>query len=208
MKETLEVSITQDTEWIRALNAARTTWGKPKLPLDHPVSPKWEKSALLAEHSVIKLVEYTISFKNIKQWATVHLVRHGFTLPFVHSQRPENRDLLTEYPYIKELIDLFGEPLNPRDYVLQGETNDMDFVVNAQTLINISRKRLCRCASKETREAWELVKSEIQKIDPVLASVMVPNCVYSGFCREMKCCGYCNSKNFEQETVNYRNKTL
>lgn len=68
----LQIEVTQDTPWIRALNAARVTWGKDKLPQDHVVSDNWKKSALIAEHSVIKLVEYTISFKNIKQWVSVH----------------------------------------------------------------------------------------------------------------------------------------
>lgn len=181
----LQVEIVQETSWIRALNAARRTIGKEEI--NKEPSNSWKARMLLAEHSPIKLVEYCIKFKNLRQWVGVHLLRHGFTLPFIHSQREDRRDLGC-----------------PRDELPQGTPNDQDFIVNAQTLINISRKRLCRCASKETREAWEAVKEEMKNVDPVMASKMVPNCVYSGFCRELNCCGYCSTEKFKKELEEYR----
>lgn len=181
----LKVEIIQETSWIRALNAARRTIGKEEI--NKEPSDNWKARMLLAEHSPIKLVEYCIKFKSLRQWVGVHLLRHGFTLPFIHSQREDRRELDC-----------------PRDELPQGTLNDQDFVVNAQTLINISRKRLCRCASKETREAWETVKEEMKNVDPVMASKMVPNCVYSGFCRELNCCGYCNTEKFKKELEEYR----
>lgn len=181
----LKVEIVQETSWNRALNAARRTIGKDEI--NKEPSNSWKARMLLAEHSPIKLVEYCIKFKNLRQWVGVHLLRHGFTLPFIHSQREDRRELDC-----------------PRDELPQGTPNDQDFVVNAQSLINISRKRLCRCASKETREAWEEVKKEMWKVDPVMASKMVPNCVYSGFCRELNCCGYCNTEAFKKELEEYR----
>lgn len=181
----LKVEIIQETSWNRALNAARRTIGKDEI--NKEPSNSWKARMLLAEHSPIKLVEYCIKFKNLRQWVGVHLLRHGFTLPFIHSQREDRRELGC-----------------PRDELPQGTPNDQDFVVNAQSLINISRKRLCRCASKETREAWEEVKKEMWKVDPIMASKMVPNCVYSGFCRELNCCGYCNTEAFKKELEEYR----
>lgn len=185
MKKDLEVVVEQETLWSRALDAARRTIGKE--PLHKEPSKNWKAKILLAEHSPIKLVEYAIHFKNLRQWVGVHLLRHGFMLPFIHSQREDRRELNCS-----------------RDELPQGSLNDQDFVVNAQTLINVSRKRLCRCASKETQEAWKAVKSEIEKFDEVVADKMVPNCVYSGFCRELKCCGYCHTKAFEEELEKYR----
>ena len=70
---------------------------------------------------------------------------------------------------------------------------------NFQALINISRKRLCNCASKETREAWQMVKDEIAKVEPELASVMVKECIYRGFCPEMFSCGYHKTEAFKKE---------
>lgn len=181
----MEVKVIQETPWSRALNAARRTIGKE--PLNKEPSDNWKAKILLAEHSPIKLVEYAIHFKNLRQWVGVHLLRHEHTLPFIHSQREDRREL-----------NCF------RDELPQGSLNDQDFIVNAQTLINISRKRLCKCASKETQEAWIAVKAKIAEFDRIMADKMVPNCVYSGFCRELKCCGYINTKAYKEELKTYR----
>ena len=181
------VTVTQETPWKRALNAARRTIGKESI--DKEPSKNWKASVLLAEHSPIKLVEYLISFKDLRQWVGVHLLRHGFMLPFIHSQREDRRKLDCD-----------------RDELPQGTPNDQDFVVNAQTLKNISRKRLCTCASKETRESWQMVKDEIRKFDRVMADKMVRNCVYCGFCPELKCCGFVNTEEYKKELEAYRKK--
>ena len=165
--------------------------------------------ALMAEHSPIKLVEYTIMFEDLRQWVGVHLLRHEHTLPFIHTQRVDRRadiEALTDKVMAIVSEDIKNDPdFNRRDYLLQGQPNDQDFVVNAQTLINISRKRLCSCASKETREAWHAVKAAIAEIDPVMAAFMVPNCIYRGFCPEKDSCGYWTGKRFERELNEYRN---
>lgn len=174
-------------DWKRVLNAARRTIGKN--PLDKEPSDSWKAKMLLAEHSPIRLLEYDFSWEEIKQWVTVHLVRHHIgTEKFVHSQRADRRN----------------NPV-PRDEMPQGSLNDMDMSCNAQALINISRKRLCSCASPETREAWKLVKEEITKVDPVLASKMVPECLYRGFCPEfMNPCGYSKTEKFKKDLEEYR----
>ncbi len=175
------------TTWKRALNAARRTVGKK--PIDKEPSKKWEAKMLLAEHSPIRLVEYDITFEDIKQWVTVHLIRHwlGF-IPFVHSQREDRRDLGV-----------------PRDELPQGALNDMDVSINAQAMINVSRKRLCSKASPETRDAWQKVVDAVGQIDPVMAEKCVPNCVYRGFCPELESCGFVNSPKFQEMLKKYRN---
>jgi hypothetical protein len=187
MKVDTTVDVVQETSWKRALNAARRTIGKE--PIDKEPSDNWKAGVLLAEHSPIKLVEYLIAFKNLRQWTGVHILRHDFTLPFIHSQREDRRKLECD-----------------RDELPQGTPNDQDFVVNAQTLKNISRKRLCSCASKETREAWQMVKDKIREFDPVMADKMVRNCVYCGFCPELECCGYVNTEAYKDELERYRKK--
>ena len=203
----MKVNVIQETPWSRALNAARRTIGKP--PLNKEPSDNWRKMVIMAEHSPIKLVEYLISFKNLRQWVGVHLLRHEHMLPFIHSQRVDRRediDSLTErvMSIIEEDVKS-NESFNKRDYLFQGEPNDQDFVVNAQTLINISRKRLCHCASKETREAWVAVKEAIKEFDPIMASFMVPNCIYRGRCPEMNTCGYYKTDKFKKELDEYWN---
>lgn len=203
----MKVNVIQETSWSRALNAARRTIGKP--PLNKEPSDNWRKMVIMAEHSPIKLVEYLISFKDLRQWVGVHLLRHEHMLPFIHSQRVDRRediDSLTErvMSIIEEDVKS-DKSFNKRDYLFQGEPNDQDFVVNAQTLINISRKRLCHCASKETREAWVAVKEAIKEFDPIMASFMVPNCIYRGRCPEMNTCGYYKTDKFKKELDEYWN---
>ena len=121
---------------------------------------------------------------------TVHLVRHHEGCEkFVHSQRTDRNELLKG-------LD--------RDNLPQGLLNDMDMTCNAQAFINISRKRLCRQASKETRQAWELVIEYLKWIDPILAEKCAPECVYRGFCPEKNCCGYVNTKEYQERLNVYR----
>lgn len=175
------------TPWSRALNAARRTIGKK--PVDHEPSQKWEAQMLLAEHSPIRLVEFDFTWEDIRQWVTVHLVRHHIGCEkFVHSQRADRRKLDCD-----------------RDELPQGALNDMDMTCNAQALINISKKRLCNCASKETREAWKQVQDAVREIDPVMADKMVPECIYRGFCPEfMGSCGYWKTEKFQKDLEKYR----
>lgn len=181
------------TSWKRALNAARRTIGKE--PIDKEPSDSWKAKMLLAEHSPIRLVEYEWTWKDIKQWVTAHLVRHHVGCEkMVHSQREDRRNLTEEFS------------INSRDELPQGTLNDMDMSANAQALINISRKRLCNCASKETREAWLQVKEAIRSIDPIMAEKMVRDCIYRGFCPEfMNSCGYVNTDKYKKELEIYRN---
>lgn len=180
----------QATSWRRVLNAARRTAGKS--PIDKEPSYSFKKKILLAEHSPIRLLEYDFSWEDIKQWVTVHLVRHHEGCEkFVHSQREDRRELSV-----------------PRDELPQGSLNDMDMTCNAQAMINISRKRLCSCASKETREAWGQVIEKLKEVDPVLAEVCVPECIYRGFCPETdRCCGYCFTPLYRSRLENYRSIT-
>lgn len=182
------------TTWQRVLNAARRTIGKKPI-IKHP-SDEWKSKMLLAEHSPIRLLEFDFTWDEIEQWITTHLVRHhNGCEKFVHTQRGDRRTLYEEYG------------VNSRNELPQGALNSMDMTANAQALINISRKRLCSCASPETREAWKQVKEAIAKIDPVMASKMVPECIYRGFCPEfMNPCGYSKTEKFQNDLKIYRNE--
>lgn len=182
-------SVKQYGGWNRALNAARLTAGKK--PLEKEPSDIWKKKMLLAEHSPIRLVEYDGIFEFIKMWVTTHLVRHHEGVEkFVATQRVDRNENLAGMD---------------RDEIPQGLENTMMMSMNAQAIMNISRKRLCNCASKETRESWKSMLSEIEKIDPILVSKCVPECIYRGFCPEFdKCCGYVNTEKYQEELKKYR----
>lgn len=172
--------------WPKVKRSARTTIsreGEGLYPTD-----AWKKQILLAEHSPIRKIKFSWKWTNLKSWVSVHFVRHWLGIVhFVTTQRP----------------DRTGSDLN-RDEIPQGVLVDHECEANAQALINISRKRLCRQASPETQFAWREVRYEISKEDPILASVMVPECIYRGFCPELYPCGYAETEGYKRRLEEYR----
>lgn len=176
--------------WPKVKRAARTTInreGEGTYPTD-----AWKKSILLAEHSPIRKIKFAWKWYGLKYWTSVHFVRHWLgILHWVNTQRPDRTETGTD-----------------RDESPQKTPVDHECEANAQALINISRRRLCRQASPETRKAWQEVKTEVDKVDPILASVMVPECIYRGFCPEMNGCGYADTEAYKVALAEYRNKQV
>lgn len=74
------------------------------------------------------------------------------------------------------------------------QPTSLAFIANAEALINMAHKRLCRQASKETREIVEHICALVGEQDPDLERHLVPQCVYrGGICPEPKCCGFIKS---------------
>ena len=49
------------------------------------------------------------------------------------------------------------------------------------------------------------VKEAIAEVDPILASKMVPECLYRGFCPEfMNPCGYSKTEKYKKDLEEYR----
>jgi hypothetical protein len=183
----MEVKVTPITDDSVVLNTARiTVW---KDAVDRQPSDKFMRDMYFKEHSPIRAKEFLVEIRGIPSYVSVHFVRHhtGFT-PFVSTQRDDRRD----------------NPI-PRSEMPQGTLVDMDIVLNAQSFIDVSRKRLCGMASYETREAWKKVVEALRKVDPNLADCCVPNCVYrGGICPELRDgCGYNRTEAFEKELLNY-----
>ena len=151
----------------------------------YPTS-EWKRKILLAEHSPIRTGRLIINVYDVPSFVIGHFVRHnlGFT-PFVSSLRNDR----TSYDEIPNRNTL----------------NDMRFDGNFQSFINISRKRYCCQASKETRVAWKAIMDEVEKFEPELYSICVKECIYRGFCPEMKTCGYSGIEQFRVELNEYRN---
>ena len=171
--------------WQDVKNATMNTIGKDKGA--YP-SSDWKRRLLLSEHSPIRKLHIGWKWSDLKYWVSVHLVRHKYGIEhFVSTQRTDRTGI-------------------SRDEMPQNSLVNHECEANAQALINISRKRLCHCASPETRQAWQKVKSEIALVEPELASVMVKECVYrNGLCPEMFTCGYNKTKLFEEELKKYTN---
>lgn len=171
--------------WIKVLNAARNTVSKGEI--NKEPSSKWKRQMLLAEHSPIRLIKLDYTWKGLKYWVSVHLTRHKFGIEhFVSTQREDRTGL-------------------SRDEKPQNSPVNHSIEANAQAIINISRKRLCKQAHKETREKWkEFLIKEVLPNEPELYSVCIRECLYRGFCPEMNCCGYSKTDSFKQELKKYR----
>ena len=151
----------------------------------YPTS-EWKRNLILSEHSPIRKLKISWKWEQLKYWISVHIVRHKHGIEhFVSTQRTDRTNV-------------------NRDELPQNSLVNHECEANAQALINISRKRLCNCASLETRQAWQEVKNKVAEVEPELAKCMVRECVYrNGFCPEMFPCGYNKTETFEKELKDY-----
>lgn len=62
--------------------------------------------------------------------------------------------------------------------------------LNAQSLINLSRKRLCYKSHASTISVMWMIRDEVDKVDSRLAKYMVPECIYRNGCHEDRTCGW------------------
>ena len=121
-------------------------------------------------HSPIRTQFFWIEMIGVLSFVSVHFVRHKIGVEhFVQSNR-EDRGGTAEVNR--------KTPVNHR------------MLVNAQALINMARKRLCYKAHKESRETMLAIKDEIAKVDPDLATFLVPECEYRKGCHEPRTCGW------------------
>lgn len=134
----------------------------PQAPMD-----TWYAS----EHSPIRLNMFFVELRGIPNYVCGHLVRHhvGVT-PFMQTSRPDRKG-----PYDTSRYD----------------AKNLALCINAQSLIDMSKKRLCKQADVVTLQVMTAVKTLIESINPDLARHMMPTCDYrGGKCYEFKSCGY------------------
>lgn len=126
------------------------------------------------EHSPIRTQMFIVEMYNIPTFVSVHLVRHKIGVEhFVKSNRDDRGGNGEENRYT---------PINHLMFI------------NAQALINISRKRLCFKAHRETQAVMLKIKQGVELCDPDLAKYMVKECEYRKGCHELKSCGYWEKK--------------
>ena len=155
-------------DWKEVKRRALVTVGKNKIstPTD-----SWKERILEARHSPIRYLRFSFLLEDVPYWVSVHLVRHVHAQPYVRSQRNDRQDLYD------------------RESARQDAPVTMIWDMNAEELITIANKRLCKLASKETREVVsEMCKKVIEKC-PEFKNQLVPNCVRNGgVCHEMFPC--------------------
>lgn len=162
-----------DVDWLHVKNACRTTVNKKYSNVE--ATSKFKEVLLISEHSPIRRINISWRWDNIKYFISTHFSRHKNEC-YISTQRTDRTGI-------------------DRDELPQGALVTMDNDANAQQLIDIARKRLCYCSSKETRERFEDLKTILVKDENTkeLSNVLVPNCIYRCGCPE----GFSECKYFE-----------
>jgi len=174
------------TEWFDVYRSALKTRNLKPIP-DKVVSSEWKNKIILAEHSPIRKFFFSIDIDLTPSFVQTHLVRHKHGIEhFVSSMR-------------NDLTGIEGAKIT------RETLNSMEIFVNIQGLINISRKRLCNNSHKETINVWSNVIYTIAAIEQEIAAKCVPECIYRGFCPEIKKCGFSKSENYLTQLKEYRN---
>ena len=153
-------------DWEEVVDDCRATVGKEALGREP--SEAFKRGILISEHSPIRDIIIKWRWINMPHWVTVHWVRHKWE-KFVRTQRTDRTGI-------------------ERGKLPQDEPQTFIGEANTQHLIDTMRKRLCYMASPETRIYAEDLKASLQRKEPEIAEVLVPNCIYRCGCPEMKGC--------------------
>ncbi len=161
----LEVKIIKfDVDWTEIKNLCRKTISMA----DSTKEPtkEWKRKLLLAEHSPLRHSLITVEINNLPFYVMGHLVRHheGVT-PYVTTSRE----------------DRTGKPRSERK---QTDAVSMRMDLNIQSLINISRKRLCNQADATTQRVWLEVIKKIAEYDEDIFWACVPEGIRTCGCPE------------------------
>jgi hypothetical protein len=183
IEPTIEFLEVQGT-WRQVDDAARTTIGKGQGTKEP--SSSWKTRILRAEHSPIRQLHVRWKWNDLKSWVSVHFIRHKIGIEhFVQTQRTDRTGI-------------------NRDMIPQSALVSHECIANVQSIINISRKRLCFQAAKETQQAWELMLDALALIEPELYHTCVPECVYRGFCPELTSCRFHKTDEYHTSVLDYR----
>lgn len=182
-----------------------------------------------SEHSPARTQLFWVTAKSIPLFIATHLIRHHVgSVPFQLTCRDDrqgaNPGLIKKINDIKEelsqaLIGVENGDYDFIDEVLAASINKLEWIkdntdrytpvnlgllINAQSLIDMAKLRLCCQAHKETIQVFQSIKKEVYKVDPNLATMMVRKCVYrGGLCGEPKCCGFNGTAKFKEEMEDY-----
>lgn len=159
-----------ERDWLWCKECTLNTVGKQLKSNTTSVDREWKVKLLEAEHSPIRELWFGIKM-TIPYWVSVHFVRHHIGVNhYVQTQRTDRTGV-------------------NRNKLKQGEIVSHIMSVNAQELVFMAHKRLCKQASPETRKVMKMIVDEVIKVCPEMKSVLVPLCVYrNGKCTEMFPC--------------------
>lgn len=183
-----------------------------------------------SEHSPARTQMFWIKFTNIPLFIATHLLRHhvgsvAFQLTCRDDRDGGNPGLIDKIDRINEKLAILLSMINSSSYGTQKDLiksiiDELDWLkenadrytpvnlglcLNAQSILDMSKLRLCTgTAHHETVTVFKALKSEIAKVDPDLAKLMVRKCVYrNGLCGEPRCCGFNHTPAFRVELSEY-----
>lgn len=177
-----------------------------------------------SEHSPVRTQMFWVRFMNIPLFISTHILRHHVgSTPYQLTCR-DDRDGAN--PMLPERIKVINEKLEEvKMYGVEKSKNldaiendlaniaencdrntpvNLGLFLNAQSLIDMAKLRLCNQAHKDTIKVFQALKDKVAEVDPELASLMVRKCVYrNGLCGEPRCCGYNTTPAFLKEKIEY-----
>ena len=153
-----------DVDWTEIKNACRKTISMG----DSNKEPDsvWKRKLLLAEHSPLRHSLITVDIEDVPFYVMGHLVRHSVGVtPYVGTSREDRTGV-------------------DRSERRQTDLVSMRLDMNIQALINISRKRLCNQADKQTQIVWLEVVKAVSEYDQDIAWACVPEGIRTCGCPE------------------------
>lgn len=163
--EVLKYPTENDLLWVKQCTLNTVGKSTTKAPTE-----EWLKKLIEAEHSPMRELWFGIKME-IPYWVSVHFVRHHIGVNhYIQTQRSDRTG-----------VNRSEKP--------QGEIVSHIMSVNAQELVFMAHKRLCKQASAETQAVMREIVKKVVEVAPYMKSVLVPLCAYrNGKCTEMFPC--------------------
>ena len=181
-----------------------------------------------AEHSPVRTQMFWIKFKTIPLFISTHLLRHHVgSVPFQLTCRDDRKggnpgvkgkcgnivqNLRTAFESVDDspatVQEKIATTIEEVEWLAENSDRytsvNLSLLVNAQSLIDMSKLRICWQAHPETRIVFNKLKEAMKEVDPDLAKMMVRKCVYrASLCGEQRCCGFNSTKAFLDEWEEY-----
>lgn len=174
------------------------------------------KRMYACEHSPCRTQIFWIRLYDIPLFCSTQLLRHHVgSQPFQLTCRTDRNGGNNHFKdRIAEIVDWVNQgniedAINMLEWLKDNADRytkvNLGIFLNAQSLINMAKDRLCSDASAETREIFKAIKSEIEKVDPDLAQFLVSRCIYrGGICNSLKPCGFNKTELFKKQLEIYK----
>lgn len=168
-----------------------------------------------AEHSPVRTQIFWVKFTTIPLFIATHLIRHHVgSTPYQLTCRDDrdggNPGIQAKVDQIKGLVESgnLDEAVEVLDWLPENVDRytpvNLGLLLNAQSVIDMSKLRICLQAHPETRAVFHEFKRQMATVDPDLAKMMVRKCVYrGGLCGEPRCCKFNTTPAFKKEFEEY-----